>query len=73
MAAEDTQNTPKRGVDDWHKDCDLQFRYENAKLRAWWCESHRQWCYEWPTAIILVWSDGTESRHPRHGNAQKEQ
>ena len=56
----------KPGFFDWHDDkCQLEFRYEKVSMtqsiRAYWCETHNQWCYERPTKLTYTWDDGTTS------------
>lgn len=53
----------KHGFPPHHtNDCDLEFRgqwRQGKPHRKWWCNSHGQWCYEYPVTRVVVWEDGT--------------
>lgn len=42
--------------------CDVEYKGTSYKAsatasRAWWCKTHNQWTYNFPTRLILVWPD----------------
>lgn len=54
-------------------DCKLELRLEDGIKRSYWCESHRQWCYEYPIQTTNVYADGTTYRinRPADKNLKK--
>lgn len=44
----------------WHtQECDLKFRYEDKgkhPVRAFWCNTHNQWAYEFPVTVNPVYA-----------------
>lgn len=41
------------------EECELVMREEDAIKRSYWCETHGQWCYEYPIRTINTYEDGT--------------
>lgn len=60
---------PRPGFFPWHDaECNMEPRYEKVtmteQLRAFWCRSHGQWCYERPVGVTWHWADGSKSEPP---------
>lgn len=61
----------KPGFMDWHTEtCDLVLKYTSGKgakitanstpYRAYFCNTHNQWCYEHIVKVTFKFEDGTE-------------
>ena len=59
---------------EWHNDeCDLEWRYETMPppnsprqaVRAYWCNTHGQWAYDFPERVTYHYSDEADRRYDR--------